>query len=157
DRECLAALASASSLLTELGHDVREETPPWGEPGLFDLFISVWQVGPALNPVDDLSLLTPMNRGLVESALAASAADYGRAVASLQMLARRIVAFWSDVDVVLTPTLALQPVPIGWQDAVEGAIEQLHRNTEFTPFTAIANLTGLPAMSIPLYWSECGL
>jgi amidase len=40
---------------------------------------------------------------------------------------------------------------------VEGAIEQLLRNTEFTPFTAIANLTGLPAMSLPLHWSEAGL
>ena len=38
------------------------------------------------------------------------------------MLARRIVAFWNDVDIVLTPTLALPPVPIGWQDAVKGAI-----------------------------------
>ena len=73
------------------------------------------------------------------------------------MLARRIVAFWSDVDVVLTPTLALPPVPIGWQDAVEGAIAQLLRNAEFTPFTAIANLTGLPAMSLPLHWNDDGL
>lgn len=60
-------------------------------------------------------------------------------------------------DVVLTPTLALPPVPIGWQDAVEGAIPQLRRNTEFTPFTSIANLTGLPAMSLPLYWTEDGI
>jgi amidase len=73
------------------------------------------------------------------------------------MLARKIVAFWRDVDVVLTPTLALTPVPIGWQDAVEGAIPQLLRNTEFTPFTAIANLTGLPAMSLPLHWTEDGV
>ena len=73
------------------------------------------------------------------------------------MLARRIVAFWSDADIVLTPTLALPPVPIGWQDTVEGPIEQLLRNTEFTPFTAVANLTGLPAMSLPLHWSDAGL
>jgi amidase len=53
--------------------------------------------------------------------------------------------------------LAMPPVEIGWQDSVEGAIEQLLRNTEFTPFTAIANLTGLPAMSLPLHWSEDGL
>jgi amidase len=58
---------------------------------------------------------------------------------------------------VLTPTLAHPPVPIGWQDAATGAIEQLLRNTEFTPFTAVANLTGLPAMSLPLHWSDDGL
>jgi amidase len=106
--------------------------------------------------VDEM-LMTPLNRGLAESARASTAADYSRAVAQLQMIARRIVSFWNEVDVVLTPTLALPPVRIGWQEAVDGAIEQLLRNTEFTPFTAIANLTGLPAMSLPLHWSEAGL
>jgi amidase len=156
DPECVRAVSSAAGLLAELGHDVRDETPPWRTDDLFHTFIAVWQVGPALHPVDD-ALMTPLNRGLVESARASTAADYGRAVASLQLLARRIVAFWSDVDVVLTPTLALPPVPIGWQDAVDGPIEQLLRNVEFTPFTAVANLTGLPAMSLPLHWSADGL
>jgi amidase len=156
DRECVRALDSAASRLASLGHDVREETPPWREPDLFHTFLTVWQVGPALHPVD-AALMTPLNRGLVESARATSAADYARAVAWLQMVARRIVAFWEDVDVVVTPTLALPPVPIGWQDQVDGAFEQLLRNTEFTPFTAIANLTGLPAVSLPLHWSDDAL
>jgi amidase len=154
--ECVAALASAAELLSSLGHAVREDTPPWREPTLFDKFIAVWQVGPALNPVDE-SLLTPLNRELVELARTSSAADYGRTVAALQMLARRVVAFWGDTDIVLTPTLALPPVPIGWQGEAVGALAQLHRNTEFTPFTAVANLTGLPAMSLPLHWSGDGL
>jgi amidase len=156
DPECVNAAVAAAELLLELGHDVREETPPWREPKLFELFIAVWQVGPALHPVDD-SLLTPLNRALVESARATSASDYGRAVAQLQALARRIVSFWNETDVVVTPTLALPPVPIGWQEEVDGSIEQLFRNTEFTPFTAIANLTGQPAMSLPLHWSEDAL
>ena len=116
DPECVTALESAAALLAELGHDVREETPPWREPDLFDMFIAVWQVGPALHPVDD-ALMTPLNRGLVASARACSAADYARTVARLQVLARRIVAFWSSVDVVVTPTLALPPVRIGWQES----------------------------------------
>ena len=156
DPECAAALAAAAELLAELGHDVREETPPWREADLFDKFIAVWQVGPALHPVD-AALMTALNRGLFESARTTSAADYGRAVGSLQTLARRIVSFWSEADVVVTPTLALPPVPIGWQEEVDGPIEQLLRNTEFTPFTAIANLTGQPAMSLPLHWSEAGV
>jgi amidase len=156
DPECVQALASAAELFATLGHDIREETPPWRDDDLFHTFIAVWQVVPALHPVDD-TLMTPLNRGLVQSAHRSSAADYARAVASLQLLARRIVAFWSDVDVVLTPTLALPPVPIGWQDVVDGAFEQFLRNMEFTPFTAVANLTGLPAMSLPLHWSDAGL
>jgi amidase len=156
DPECARAVAVAAELLTELGHDVREETPPWHEPSLFELFITVWQVGPALFPLDPAQL-TPLNRGLVEAARETSAADYAGAVAQLQVLSRRIVAFWSETDVVVTPTLALPPVPIGWQEAVEDPIEQLVRNTEFTPFTAVANLTGQPAMSVPLHWSGEGL
>jgi amidase len=155
-RECLEAVTAAAELLAELGHRVREETPPWREPSLFETFLTIWQVGPALYPIDDAHM-TRLNRELVASARATSAADYARAVAQLQALARRIVAFWNDADVVVTPTLALPPVPIGWQEAVEGAFEQLFRNTEFTPFTALANLTGLPAMTLPLHWTEAGV
>ncbi|MGH3133677.1 MAG: amidase [Gaiellaceae bacterium] len=157
DPDCAAALAAAAALLEELGHEVVETTPPWAEPGLIDAFITVWQVGPTLFPVDP-DLLTPLNRDLAASARRTSAAEYASAVQRLHTASRRIVAFWQDVDVVLSPTLALRPVPIGWQEeGVAGAIEQLHRNTLFTPFTAIANLTGLPAMSLPLHWSADGL
>jgi amidase len=154
DPECAAALASAAALLADLGHELVDESPPWEETDLGLTFITIWQVGPALQPVDDLSLLTPLNRELVESSRSTSAAEYGRTVARLQAYARRIVAFWEEVDVVLTPTLALPPVRIGWQEAAGGGIEQLLRNLVFTPFTAVANLTGLPAMSLPLHWSE---
>ena len=155
--DCKAALRAAASLLEDLGHDVTEATPSWAEAGLIDAFIAVWQVSPALYPVDP-ALLTPFNRDLAASARLSSAADYAKAVLELQTAARRIVGFWKEVDVVVTPTLALPPVQIGWQEeGVSGAIEQLHRNTVFTPFTAIANLTGLPAMSLPLHWSDDGL
>ncbi|MDQ3378870.1 MAG: amidase [Actinomycetota bacterium] len=151
--DCVAALEAAAELLESLDHEVVEATPPWTGAGLLDAFITIWQVSPALYPVDP-ELLTPLNRGLAESARATSAADYASAAFHLQTAARRIVSFWQDADIVLTPTLALPPVPIGWQEeGVDGAMEQLARNTLFTPFTAVANLTGLPAMSLPLHWS----
>ena len=155
--DCAAALKEAADLLSSLGHEVFEETPPWTGAGLLDAFIAVWQVSPALYPVDS-ELLTPLNRGLVESAHQSSAVDYAQAAFHLQTAARRIVEFWQHADVVLTPTLALPPVPIGWQEeGVDDAIEQLRRNTLFTPFTVIANLTGSPAISLPLHWSSEGL
>jgi amidase len=124
---------------------------------LIEDFITVWQVSPTLYPVDPAQM-TPLNRELAEAARATSAADYAGAVASLQTAAREIVGFWKDVDAVLTPTLALPPVSIGWQsEGVDGALEQLRRNTLFTPFTAIANVTGLPAMSLPLHTNAEGL
>jgi amidase len=155
--DCAAALRSAAALLEDLGHDVVEAAPPWGENELIDSFIVVWQVSPTLYPIDP-EHLTPLNRGLVEAARRTSSEEYANATMHLQETARRIVAFWSEVDVVLTPTLALPPVPIGWQlEGVDGAIEQLRRNTVFTPFTAVANLTGLPAMSLPLHGDGEGL
>jgi amidase len=154
DPACAAALRAAAALLDELGHDVVEETPPWSEGELLDDFITVWQVSPALYPVDP-SQLTPLNRGLVEAAHETSSAEYAAAAARLAQAARTIVSFWSRIDVVLTPTLALPPVPIGWQEeSVDGALEQLRRNTLFTPFTAVANLTGLPAVSLPLHHED---
>src|SRR5262249_10835398 len=77
DRVCVAAVTEAATLLAELGHEVRDATPAWRDPDLFKTFIEVWQVGPALHPVDE-ALMTPLNRGLAESARASSAADYAR-------------------------------------------------------------------------------
>jgi amidase len=156
--DCTAALRSAEALLDDLGHELVEASPPWGEDDeLIHSFIVIWQVSPTLYPVDPAHL-TPLNRGLAEAARTTTAAEYASAAMKLLESARRIVAFWNDVDVVLTPTLALPPVPIGWQrEGVDGSLEQLRRNTVFTPFTAVANLTGLPAMSLPLHQNEAGL
>ena len=155
--DCLAAFETAVELVTELGHDLVDAAPPWDESDLIADFLAVWQVGPTLYSIDE-DLLTPVNRGLAETARSTSAADYALSVVRLQAAARRIVAFWHDVDVVLTPTLALPPVPIGWQEeGVDNALEQLRRNTVFTPFTAVANLTGQPAMSLPLGTNSEGL
>jgi amidase len=155
--ECVAALSSTAALLEDLGHDVARATPVWPEAGLLDLFITIWQVSPALYAVDP-ELLTPLNRGLAAAARSTTSVDYALAAAQLQTAARQIVSFWDEFDILLTPTLALPPVPIGWQeDGVSDALDQLRRNTVFTPFTAVANLTGLPAMSLPLHTSRDGL
>jgi amidase len=157
DHECLVALDSAAELLANSGHAVLEMTPPWAAPSLVEAFLTIWQVGPTLYPADPAAF-TPLNRELVEAARATSSADYAAAVVLVQTRARGIVDFCRDFDVVLTPTLALPPVPIGWQEEdAESAVEQLMRNVAFTPFTAVANMTGLPAMSLPLHWSEDGL
>ena len=122
-------------------------------------FIRVWQVGPATSGVDDLSQLEPINRMLAESARTTPSPQHASSIMELQQIARRVVAFWNDVDVVVTPTLALQPVPIGW--TWEGTDGDPHRafaaQTLFTPFTPLVNVTGQPAMSLPLRWSDGGL
>ena len=159
DPACTAAARAAAGLLTELGHDVVEATPPWQTDEMVVHFSRIWQVGPATAGVDDLSLLEPINRMLAENARTTPSPQYVASVMSLQRLSRRVLAFWTDVDVVLTPTLALSPVPIGWtwQDADGDPYRAFASQTLFTPFTPLVNVTGQPAMSVPLHWSEGGL
>ena len=157
--ECTAAVRAAADLLSELGHDVVEATPPWALPELILAFIRVWQVGHATSGVDDLSLLEPINRALAEQARATPSPEYGATIMQLQTTARSVVAFWKDFDVVVTPTLAMLPVPIGWtwDDTGGDPLAAFARQTLFTPFTPLLNVTGQPAASVPLHTSAEGV
>jgi amidase len=150
---CATAALEAAALLAELGHEVVEATPPWRDEELLDRFGFLWRMGPALAGVP-LEALEPLNRALAEAAAATPALDYLRAVLSLQRTGRQVAAFWEDVNVVLTPTLAKLPVPIGWVPGPADPWEQYRRAAEFTPFTAVANLTGQPAASVPFATAE---
>ncbi len=156
DPVCAAAARAAADLLSGLGHDVVEATPPWQTDEMIVHFIRIWQVGPATAGVDDLSLLEPINRMLAEDARTTPSPQYVASVMALQRLARQVAGFWNEVDVVVTPTLALQPVPIGWtwQGADGDPYRAFASQTLFTPFTPLVNVTGQPAMSVPLHWTE---
>jgi amidase len=158
DETCAAATLDVVALLAELGHHVKEAAPDWGDPELIAHFIRVWQVGPAAMGVD-FELLEPINRALAEDAVATPSHAMTGSVYRLQAAARRIVAFWEDVDVLVTPTLALPPVPVGWTwEETDGDPHQAFaRQTLFTPFTPVINVTGQPAMSLPLHRSAAGL
>jgi amidase len=108
-----------------------------------------------------------------------SAADYARASRTLQRWARRVGAFFADYDVLLTPTLAAPPPPIGAmkptpvQAAILAAVARLRagallrvtglaaqlmkRPLNFIPYTPLFNVTGQPAISLPLHWTASGL
>lgn len=149
DPRVAAVARGAADALAALGHDVVEATPPWRDEVLLWTFSRLWQITPALYPMQDTSLLMPINRALGERAVATSSVEYAQAVGALQRLARRVVAFWDEVDVVLTPTLAKLPVPVGWVFEPDDPWEQFARGGEFTPFTPIVNVTGQPAASVP--------
>ena len=159
DPVCARPAFATGDLLAELGHDVREATPPWQSDEMILHFIHVWQVGPATAGIDDLTLLEPINRMLAERARETPSPAHAIAIMALQQITRRVVAFWNDVDVVVTPTLALPPVPIGWTwEETDGDPNlAFMRQTLFTPFTALVNVTGQPAVSLPLHWSDDGL
>jgi len=149
DEAVVGVARNAAEALASLGHEVVEQTPPWVDDVLLSTFAKLWQVGPAMYPVPDQQLLEPLNRALAAAAHETSSVVFAQSVAVLQRLARRIVAFWSDIDVVLTPGLAKLPVPIGWVFEPEDPWEQFRRGGEFTPFTPIVNVTGQPAATVP--------
>jgi amidase len=153
--ECVAAAVDAAALLKELGHSVEEATPPWGDDTLFELFMKAWQVAPALHG-KPIVLFEPNNRALIEAARETSSVDYVLATTKLRAFARGIVEFLAPYDLLLTPTLAQPPVPVG-SIIGDDPWESFRKAGEFTAFTQVANITGLPAVSLPLYWSEAGL
>jgi amidase len=157
DAACAAAAHDAAELLAELGHEVESVDPPWGAADLGPAHRVVWQTIPGLYGVEDLALLEPINAGFAAHARATSSVDYVQAVARLQLYGRRFAAFCAQYDLVLTPTLALPPVPVGWVREPEDADEQFDRALAFTPFTPPVNIAGLPAASVPLAWSDEGL
>jgi amidase len=149
DGAVAAVAREAAEALAALGHELVERTPPWVDAGLLDTFAKLWQVGPAMYPVADQQMFEPLNRALSAAAHETSSVVYAQSVVALQRLARRIVTFWNDVDVVLTPGLAKLPVPIGWVFEPDDPWEQFDRGGEFTPFTPIVNVTGQPAATVP--------
>jgi amidase len=157
DAECAAAARAAAGSLAGLGHDVVEATPPWRSDALLDLFTVVWQTIPALYEPEAQAGFEPLAAALAAAARETSAPAYLGAVAALQAIARRTVEFWRDVDLVLTPTLALLPVPVDWPAGDDDPWSRFRRGGDFTPFTPIVNVTGQPAVSLPLHTSADGL
>jgi amidase len=157
DPDCAAAARAAAQLLEELGHHVEEVAIGWERDDLGELFAMVWQTIPALYSIVDRSDLDPLNAAFLERSESISSAEYVRAYVRLQTYGRRVNEFVADHDVVLTPTLALPPVPAGWVREPVDPWEQYERAIEFTPFTPAVNVAGLPAASVPLAWTEAGL
>jgi amidase len=149
DPEVAAVARAAANALEALGHDVVEATPPWVDEAALSAFAKLWQLTPALYPVGDESQLMPINQELARTARETSSVVFAHAVGALQRAARRIVSFWDDVDVVLTPGLAMLPVPVGWVFEPSDPWEQFARGGQFTPFTPIVNVTGQPAAAVP--------
>ncbi len=89
-----------------------------------------------------------------------SGVRYADAVTSIHMLGRRLAAFLSDFDLILTPTLTREPPLIGSLDPFDDSLDLatlIDRFHSYSPFTALFNASGQPAMSVPLYWTAGGL
>jgi len=167
DPDCARATRETAELCADLGHDVIEAAPAFDGAALEEDFFALYVVAAAARIdewVDRLGRepepgeLEPLTAAVRDAGRARSAVEHVRTVQRLEHAARRIAGFFDDVDLWLTPTLAAPPVPLGWFDPPPSdPLEPLDRDARFSPFTWIANLTGQPAMSVPLSWNDEGL
>ena len=151
------ALAVAVRELAAVGHGL-EDLALRPDPTYAPAFRTIWQAGAAGIPAEggDLELLEPLTRWLVERGRALSARDLARALAQLTAYERSVIAQFAHVDAVLTPALAQEPRPIGWYDAEDGE-RNFAQQVEYTPYTSFANVTGLPAITLPVHLTDDGL
>jgi amidase len=153
--DCLAAYEAATAALSALGHEVEDVQRPFG-PEMLPLFEAVWGSSAASAPVDPAreDELMPLTRWLRGKGAAVTGAQYVGAISRLQMLSRQWITRTAGYDAILTPTLASPPVPVGHFTDGAGPAEDFARQERFTPYTAVYNVTGQPAVSVPLHWTQ---
>ena len=167
DPECARAVSEAAELLESLGHEVEQASVPWSEQELLELFTLVFTTPIASGvfygalvtgrePAEEL--VEPLSWTIWQGVRERSALDYLLARTQLTAFSRPIVALWDRYDVLLTPALAERPVPIGEIDTCsDDPWGDFRRSGRFTPYTAIFNVTGQPAVSLPLFHGDDGL
>lgn len=156
----VAVARDVATRLERLGHAVDEIAAPWRRDGLLELFAGsfVPAIASGIRAVerergvrcsaDDVEALSWLLYGQAESV---SAVDYLLADAGLQAFARSVVTATSAYDVVVTPALAEAPLPVETIDP-DGPDPQaaFDRGGTFNPYLAISNITGSPAIALPL-------
>jgi amidase len=156
--ECLAAYEKASELLEGLGHRIVDVDVPMPSSAV-PHFEAVWAALAAGIPVDPEREpdLRPLTRWLRERGRAQTRAQTAAAVAFMAEAAERALAATSHLDIVLTPTLADVPALIGALRDDEDPQADFEAQKRFTPFTSPYNMTGQPAVSLPMHWATVGL
>jgi len=153
----VTAMQDAATLLESLGHHVEEADPGWIDQELAPSFVQLIASGTAVLDFLGPENMEPLNAYLLNTAREMTAVVHMQALTKAHLFARKVIAFWNDYDILLTPTLALPPIPVGWIFEEEDPLMQLLRSGFFIPYTPAANVTGQPAVSVPLHWSESGL
>ncbi|WP_374529732.1 amidase [Novosphingobium sp.] len=168
DRQCIEAAQATARLCESLGHHVEEANLELDAAMLG--WASFVLIGPSLaadmadrakvlgiTPGPDV--LEPISLAFAEYGKAFTAVDSVRANNLLQETAVKVAAFMQKFDVILTPTLAAPPIKLGRINLTPdcGFQEWGQRAAVYSPFCQLANLTGQPAMSVPLSMSEDGL
>jgi amidase len=153
DAEVATAVESVAAELARLGHRVTRVNPDLGQFRPLIQILAVTAVG-AL-PITNPELLDPLNQRMFQAAPLSTAVDYLKALIELHQQARRLIATWDQIDVLLTPTLTYAAPKLGelGKDVETASGEFL----DWLSFTHPFNCTGQPAISLPLAASKAGL
>ena len=166
DPECRAAVAKAARLLESLGHHVEESTP---DAMLDEAFIRHFTVIIAADsesafrafemllgrPIAD-DEIEPRNAAYRHIGRGLDAVSYLESRTWIGLWTRQMASWWTSHDLLLTPTVGGRPPELGWFTAA-GPEEEGARVVSFIPYTAQFNMTGQPAISLPLHWTPDGL
>lgn len=164
--DCVAAVADACRLLSDLGHEVFDAAPPLNGEVIWKHFVAIWAAGVTWTirniayAIDRMPMegeLEPITVSYDEMGKKVTAADYLIAVQYFQLMTRQIAEFMTKHDVLLTPTLGSPPLPLGAFVPTPDDPLASRVAAEFVPFTPLCNMTGQPAVSVPLYWNAEGL
>ncbi len=164
--ECAAAVRATAALCAELGHHVEEAAPTIDRDAFNDAFLLLWSTYAAeavrnaarlLGKKPPTEAFEPFTWQLVEHARRHDPADLGLAWQLLQGVSFEMARFQTDWDLILTPTLGAPPVKIGGLPQTVPFETMRESLLRYVPFTPVANVTGQPAMSVPLQWNAAGL
>lgn len=155
--EAKAALDLGVAELSALGHGIEEIALTESTDFARD-FRMIWQAGASNIPAegDALGLLEPLTQWLIARGRELSARQLVDALSNLTAFERSVIEQFAHVDAVITPTLALTPRPVGWYDSEDGE-RNFAQQVQYTPFTSFVNVSGLPAITLPVYQTADGL
>jgi amidase len=158
---CIDAVEAAAKLLESLGHEIVETTIELPDAERFvESFGVIWNTGSAGLPLVDWDAIEPLNAMLRVAGQALDSVSYVASVMTTQVLGRPLMAaFGRDFDVLVSPTMAVEPPKCGsvWDGADVDPINALLNCYPMAVFTSPWNVTGLPALSLPLYQAPSGL
>lgn len=168
DPDCVDALDDAVALCTSLGHELVDADLPGLTPEVGAAIGTVFRAATAwmvrywsreLDREPRPDELEPLTQAYREAGERVSAAEYLLATGDLQAFARGVAAFLTDVDLWLTPTMSAPPVSLGEiVSTPDDPMRALRHGAPTVRYPAVvANLTGNPAMSVPLWWNDVGL
>ncbi|WP_166348489.1 amidase [Phytoactinopolyspora limicola] len=152
---CVEAVEQTAMLLHELGHYVEPAPVPFPAERWVS-FEALWSVMALLAPIPPESehLLVPLTRWLRDKGRAVTGLEYAQAVNNVQLITREAAATWATYDVILAPTLAQPPALVGGLRNDADPAADFAAQTAYTPWTSVWNLTGWPAISLPLHWAD---